>query len=312
MRISVVMVVYNGEKYLREAVESVLAQTLRDFELVAVDDGSTDSSLSILNEYSKKDARIVVIQGSHGGEAAARNLGMSHATHELIAVMDADDRMRPDRLERQLWFLSQNRDVSVACSFAYFLNVEGDRIGFSSHLIDVDAGIRELNPSHFLELVHPSVMAVKADVLAVGGYRIMSLPDRDLWGRLVTAGFRIACQHEPLMEYRLHGAALSSGSLVRQAEFIDLNVVRRLRGEPEVSYDSFLEWYQSRPVLQRLRRSMSNFAKKKYKRATRHYAERRWFKCAGALTAAVLLGPGWTISRALSGISIGKTRSLSQ
>ncbi len=312
MRISVVMVVYNGEKYLREAVESVLAQTLRDFELVAVDDGSTDSSLSILNEYSRKDPRIVVIQASHGGEAAARNLGMSHATHELIAVMDADDRMLPERLERQLWFLSQNRDVSVACSFAHVVNVAGDRIGFSSHLIDMDAGLRELNPSHFLELVHPSVMAVKADVLAVGGYRIMSLPDRDLWGRLVTTGFRIACQHEPLMEYRLHGAALSSGSLARQAEFIDLNVVRRLRGEPEVSYGSFVEWYQSRPLLQRIRRGMSNFAKKKYKRATRHYAERRWFRCAGALLAAVCFGPGWTISRAFSGIAVGKNRSLSQ
>jgi hypothetical protein len=229
--------------------------------------------------------------------------------------MDADDRMLPERLERQLWFLSRNPDVSVACSFAYLLDAAGKRIANSSHKVDVEAGIRFRDPSLFLEIVHSSVMAVKADVLAVGGYRNTNLPvpleDRDLWGRLVTAGFRIRCQHERLVEYRLHGAALSTGAGARAAELIDLNVVRRLLGDPEVSYDSFLECYQSRPLVQRVRGSMRNFAKKKYKRAARHYAERRWFHCAGALLAAVLSGPGWTISRALSGIVAGKNRSLS-
>jgi glycosyltransferase involved in cell wall biosynthesis len=313
MPLSVVMAVYNGERFLREAVESVLAQTFREFELVVVDDGSTDSSLSILKEYTQKDRRIVVVEAPHRGVAATRNLALARATHKLVAVVDADDRMLPERLERQLWFLEQNRDVSVACSFAYIIDAHGKRIALSSHPIDTGAGVRSRDPSHFLEIVHSSVMAVKEDVLAVGGYRKMDMPleDRDLWGRLVTSGFRIRCQRERLVEYRLHGSALSTGAVSRACELIDLNVVRRLDGAPEIPYERFLEWNRSRSLAQRLGSVRRNFALSEFKGATRHYAERRWPQCASALLAAALVRPMWTVSRALSGITAFKDRSLS-
>ena len=299
MSLSVIMAVYNGERFLREAVESVLAQTFRDFEFVVVDDGSTDSSLSILREYSRNDPRMLVVEAPHQGVAAARNLALARARHELIAVMDADDRMLPERLERQLWFLERNRDVSVASSFAYLVDARGRRIARSSHQIDVDAGIKESNPSRYLDIVHSSVMAVKADVLAVGGYRKMKMPleDRDLWGRLVTAGFRIRCQHERLVEYRLHGGAISTG-VTRAGELIDVNIFRRLRGEPEIPYERFLEWHKDRPLLERLRSNSRYLALRNYNLATRHYAERRWIRCAFTLLAAVLIRPGWAIAKA--------------
>jgi glycosyltransferase involved in cell wall biosynthesis len=298
------MVVFNGERFLREAVESVLTQTLRDFEFVVVDDGSTDSSLSILKEYSRSESRMRVIEARHGGEAAARNLGMAHATHDLIAVMDADDRMLPDRLERQLWFLNRNPDASVTCSFAYLINPEGKRIGRSSHTVDVEAGIRCLNPSLFVEIVHPSVAAVKASIMAVGGYRGVTLPDRDLWGRLVTAGYTIRCQHERLLEYRLHGHALSAKVGRKASEPIDENIVRRLRGAPEIPYECFPEWDRGRPLMLRLASARRHFATRQFKSATRHYAERHWPQCASSLLAASLARPVWTVSRALSAITI--------
>jgi hypothetical protein len=222
--------------------------------------------------------------------------------------MDADDRMLPERLERQLWFLEQNRDVTVACSFAHIIDAYGTRIGRSSHPVDTSAGLKARDPSHFLEIVHSSVMAVKADVLAVGGYRKMDMPleDRDLWGRLVTSGFRIRCQRERLVEYRLHGRALSAGAVCRARELIDLNVVRRLDGAPEIPYEHFPEWNRSRPLTERLGSVRRDFAFREFKGATRHYAERRWSQCASALLAAALVRPVWTVSKALSGITVFK------
>ena len=312
MPVSVVMVVYNGEKFLGEAVESVLAQTFRDFEFVVVDDGSTDRTPSILREYSRNDPRMRLVEAPHEGIAAARNLALVEARYELIAVIDADDRMLPDRLERQLWFLDQNPGVSVCCSFAYLIDVRGKRIATSSHPVDVDAGIRELNPSLFMEIVHSSVMAAKADILAVGGYRGMPAPleDRDLWGRLVAAGFQIRCQHERLVEYRLHGSALSASGWSRECEWIDLNVVRRLRGDPEIPLEHFSQSQEGRSLARRLRSSIVHAALNHYKRATRHYAERRWLECAAALLAATLVRPKWTLSRALSGVIARKNGSL--
>jgi len=305
------MVVYNGERFLREAVESVLAQTLRDFEFVVVDDGSTDSSLAILRAYSHKDPRVLLIEAPHIGITAARNLAMARASSDLIAVMDADDRMLPQRLERQLWFLTQNPGLTIACSFAYLIDAEGNRIGRSSHEVDVDAGIRSLDPSLFLEIVHPSVLAVKADLLAVGGYQGSGpLRDRDLWGRLVTAGYRIRCQREVLLEYRLHCGAVTAGGVPQAGELIDLNVIRRLRGDPEIPYDCFAEWNKSRSAAHRLSSLTRRFASTHYKRATRYYAERRWWRCASELAGAALARPGWTASRALSALTMLKDRSL--
>jgi glycosyltransferase involved in cell wall biosynthesis len=306
------MAVYNGERFLREAVESVLAQTYRDFELIVVDDGSADSTLSILKEYSRTETRMVVIGAPHRGVAAARNLALARATHERIAILDADDRMLPDRLERQLRFLDQNRDISVACSFAYLIDIDGKRIGTSSHPVDSAAGVKALDPSRFLEVIHSSVIALRADVLGVGGYRRMDMPleDRDLWGRLVTAGFRIRSQPERLVEYRLHGGALSARAASNAGELIDLNVVHRLRGDPEIPYEQFPEWSRSRPFSHRVSSLRKNFAMRQFKSATRHYAERRWPKCASALLAATVARPVWALSRALSAITISNDGGL--
>ncbi len=107
MKVSVVIPVHNGEKYLAQAIESVLAQTFRDFELLIVDDGSTDGSRAIMDRCARRDARIRILSQANRGVSAAGNLGFEEARGEWVARLDADDVFLPDKLERQIAFIRQ-------------------------------------------------------------------------------------------------------------------------------------------------------------------------------------------------------------
>ncbi len=123
--VSVVMPVRDGERFLREAVESVLAQTLTDVELVAVDDGSTDSTRDILEEYARADGRVVVRTTAHVGQADARNAAVAVARGDLIAFLDADDVAYADRLERQCEFLARHEECALVGGALTFIDEDG-------------------------------------------------------------------------------------------------------------------------------------------------------------------------------------------
>ena len=108
--ITVVMPIFNAERFLREAIESVLAQTFGDFELLAINDGSTDRSLDMLNELARRDSRIRVISRPNKGISATRNEGTKLGRGEFIAAIDADDISMPIRFETQVRFLREHPD----------------------------------------------------------------------------------------------------------------------------------------------------------------------------------------------------------
>lgn len=304
--VSVVMAVYNGQRFLAEAVESVLAQTVRELELIVVDDGSTDSSPSILRALAARDARLRVLTVAHGGVPGAANTGIAAARYGLIARTDADDRMLPHRLERQLAFWNARPGLAATCGYCYFIDAAGKRIGVSARPFDLERGKRELQPPLFVEFPNSTTLFRKAAFQAVGGYRNLAYAeDRDLWGRLVTAGYAIACQPEYLAEFRLHGGSLTMRHAAVQHQlctYIDNNVIRRLQGAPEWSLEEFREWTRQRPLPARLRERLDFGALHAFKRASRHYGERRWCRCALALAAAVALNPAHILSRTLSKI----------
>src|SRR5579859_5191090 len=114
-RVSVLMTVFNNERFLRQAVESILGQTFDDFEFLIVDDGSLDGSPAILDEYARADARVKVIHCLHNrGHVYAANDGLSHVQGEYVARMDADDVSLPERLARQVQFLDEHPEIGVA------------------------------------------------------------------------------------------------------------------------------------------------------------------------------------------------------
>ncbi len=114
--VSVIMAAYNAERHLAAAVESILGQTFADFELIAVNDGSTDATAALLADYASRDARVKIITQDNAGLAAARNAAIAQSRSDFIAIMDADDRAHPQRLEKQFTFLRENPAyTAVSC-----------------------------------------------------------------------------------------------------------------------------------------------------------------------------------------------------
>jgi glycosyltransferase involved in cell wall biosynthesis len=203
------MPIYNARRYLRPAVESVLGQTFRDFELIAVDDGSKDDSLAILREYAAKDERMRVISRPNTGIVGALNDGLAAARGELIARMDCDDICTADRFEKQVAFLHEHPECVLVGSQVLLIDPDGEPLctkrdtEYTHERID-DAHLRGRWP-----LVHPAVMVRRDAIAKVGGYRTRYefLEDLDLFLRLAEVG-RLASLKDVLLHYRLHTGSI--------------------------------------------------------------------------------------------------------
>jgi len=305
MQVSVIMTAYNSERFLRGAVDSVLAQTYQEFELLIVDDGSTDGTAEILAEFAAKDSRISVIRQPNRGIAAASNRAILAAKHELVAKIDSDDRMLPNRLERQVQFYRDNPQATVVSSYYYVIDSRGKRIG-SSGIGNADGNTKANggNPLNVVWIHNTTVLMRKKDILELGGYSerfTHGEEDRDLWGRVVTSGRIIKCQPEFLTEYRLHAGSIT----IKNAEchlafqrFTELNISRRLRGEANLTREEFDQIMRARPLLERLndRRTSLSFAF--FNRASRLYGERKLLQFLCMFGISVSLRPVPMLSRA--------------
>lgn len=205
--VSVVMPVYNGRRYLRDAVQSVLAQTLRDFELIAIDDGSTDASGDLLERMAESDPRIVVLRQTNAGATRALNLGISRARGQFVARMDADDVCLPRRFERQVEFLRSHLDHVAVGSAVQMIDPEGNPLCESRWpLTHEELDAATLAAKSIGGLAHPTAMIRTASLREVGAYRekFRVAQDKDLWLRLAEVG-RLANLPDVLLKYRFHG-----------------------------------------------------------------------------------------------------------
>lgn len=203
-QISVIMPVWNSQQYLTEAVESVLAQTFKDFELIALDDGSTDTSLEILQKFENQDSRIRVISGEHQGYSPLLNKGLSLAQGEYIARMDSDDVCLPNRFEEQVHFLNKNPDYVAVGSQAIRIDPEGDAIAQMEFPTDHNT-IDQSQIAGRGKIMHPASMIRTEALLKINGYRPEFEPgeDFDLFIRLAEVG-KLANLSQPLLKYRTH------------------------------------------------------------------------------------------------------------
>ena len=203
--VSVLLPVYNSERYVREAVESVLAQTLADFELIAVDDGSTDGSLEILQAFAARDPRIRLISRPNTGIAVALNDAIAVARGEFLARMDADDVSMPTRFQLQVDYLRAHPDVVLLGSRVLLVEPYGTPVYETDHALDHEAIDRELLLGVGWAVVHPVAMMRADAVRATGAYRADRVPieDLDLFLRLTEIG-RAANLPDILLHYRQH------------------------------------------------------------------------------------------------------------
>jgi len=221
-KVTVLMSVYNGEKYLREAIDSILAQTFKNFEFLIVNDGSTDKTAEILKSY--KDSRIKIISNEKNiGLTKSLNKGLKAAKGNYIARQDADDVSMPERLEKEVEFLEQNRNVGLVGTDYLFINEKGKVV----HIVKCLNGSRELKEK-LLEgnqFGHGSVMLRRECIDEVGTYReeFKFAQDYDFYLRIAEV-YDVANISEPLYQWRINVKSVSVKEKMFQDKYASLAI----------------------------------------------------------------------------------------
>lgn len=215
--VSVVLPVWNGERFFVEAVASVLSQTLENIELLIVDDGSTDATPEMAQDFARRDPRVRVIRLGRSGIAKALNTGIVEARGRYVARMDADDVALPPRLQKQIEYLDANAACVAVGSAVQLIDETGESVGtnvFPEHHADI---AHMMTHTWSTAIAHPTVVARREALLAAGCYRSDREPseDLDLWFRLSGIG-KLANLREQLMKYRRHRDTISVRDRKRQ------------------------------------------------------------------------------------------------
>ena len=213
-RVSVIMAAFNVAPYIGAAIESVLAQTETDWELLVTNDGSTDDTAAIVEQYAARDARIRLLHKPNGGLSSARNHAMPHATGELLAILDSDDVWEPEYLAAQLAIFDARPDVDVVTGNGWFL---GSRL--SGRLARPCPDSRP----------QPTLATILADEEAIfimsifrrrvyetiGGFdeQLRTNEDSHFWIRAAAAGFTFHRNDRPLCRYRRRDDSLSANDV---------------------------------------------------------------------------------------------------
>lgn len=209
MKLTVVCCAFNAESYLEESLDSLLDQTFNDFELILVDDGSSDNTRNIMIEYQKKFKECSILTNQHNeGIPVSRNRALLASKGDLIAIHDADDVSLPTRFEKERNFLINNNSTVVG-SYAVKINHNSQVIGNMVYPPKETAGAFSVISRFCLNpIIDPSSMFIKNTVLKHGGYsmseELKTALDFDLWCRLLCHGYFVSNIQEFLIKYRIN------------------------------------------------------------------------------------------------------------
>lgn len=231
-KVTVLMSVYNGEKYLREAIDSILHQTYTNFEFLIIDDASTDTTPEILHQYS--DPRIRLVKNENNlGLTKSLNKGLALANGEYIARMDADDICMPERFEKQLNYFDRNPETDVLGTGFKIFNANDECTGekfFPEKVTTSDF-------SQENQLIHGSVMVKKSVIIDVGGYNeyFQYVQDYELWLR-VSKKYQIRNIPAILYKLRYHGDNIAFTKKEKSAQY---HILAKKLASGEISNEIF-------------------------------------------------------------------------
>lgn len=304
-QVSVLMSVWNGMPYVRQTVESIRAQTFADFELVIADNVSTDGTREYLREVAAQEPRIrLCFNDENLGHSGGLNRGLAECRGRWVARIDADDVALPERLARQLAFVTENPDVRLASCLAYYIDPEGKRVGKTYHPLATREDFKKfMAENEMIGLLHPGAFYDRELVLQVGGYRepFGAANDIDLWCRMAEAGSTVLVQQERLMEYRVHPGQISAGFFAarQKYEWARACALARRSGKPEPAWEAFLADWEAQPFLRRLNRARKTSAKAHYRQAGMDYICGHKLQAAAQFATAALLQPDYALRRLL-------------
>ncbi len=259
-RISILLPVFNAAITLPEALDSILAQTFSNFEVIAIDDGSSDLSANILRRAAATDPRIKPVFRDHAGLVAALEAGRRRCSGRYIARMDADDRMAPQRLEQQAAFLDTHPDIDLVASQVEMIADVPPGEGWRHYLEWQNACLtpRQIADNLYWEapFVHPSVMCRRAAIESIGGYRQGDFPeDYELWLRMNAAGMQMAKLPETLLFWRDHPDRLTRNDPRLSADAFNRVRMHYLAADSRLNSDRPIAiWGAGRKTRKRFRR----------------------------------------------------------
>lgn len=252
--LSVILPVHNGAAFIEAALRSILKQDFPDFELLVIDDASSDATPDILARLAQEDARLTVLREGRLGLVGALNLGIARARAPLVARMDADDLARSDRFSKQVAYLAAHPDVAVLGGQMAFMGVDGTLNGEISRFACAPAEIRAAMEAGRCIIAHPTVMARREVLLHVGGYRAAYLAgeDIDLWLRVLEHG-EIAALPDVVLDYRQHAGQVSRTAKLRQwfsTELATASGALRRAGvaDPTAGFAAPLDWHDGAEI----------------------------------------------------------------
>lgn len=202
------MPVFNCQPYLSDAIDSILKQSFKDFELIIINDGSTDETLNIAKRFSRTDNRISIIDTPNQGVVAAINTGLNYAQGEIIARMDGDDICLPDRFQKQVDYLARNNDVVAVGGQILLIDPQGRKLD----ILPLPTKHKKIDAAHMAgitAMTHPAVMFRSAALAKVLGYRkeVIHAEDIDLWLQLAEVG-HLANLDDVILLYRQHQTSI--------------------------------------------------------------------------------------------------------
>ena len=235
MKLSVIMSVYNGRRYLKEAVESILNQTFKNFEFIIIDDGSTDKSPQILDEYAKRDKRIRVIHQKNIGLTKSLNKALKLAQGRYIARMDADDIAYKSRFKKQVKFLQKHPKIGLVGSYVDVIDEKGKTIGqfiYPTSDKKIKKELIKKNP-----FCHPIVMFKKEVTEKTGAYNedFSAAQDYDFWMR-ISKYYQMVNLPEVLGAWRIERESITSQKNLSQIK-ANLHIQRK------AIKDGLYPWY---------------------------------------------------------------------
>ena len=296
--VSVVMTVFNSEKFLREAIDSVLRQTFKNFELIIVNDASTDNSLKIIQEKSSLDQRIKIINLKENlGMANALNIGINDSKADYVSRMDSDDIMYKNRIEEQVSYMDKHKDVDVLSCLGTYMGLNGNTFGVTSTEINNHESSSTLIKNNKpIGLLHPGTMFKKKIVQEIGGYRKKFWPaeDIDLWNRLALRGHIIYVQKKILMKYRIHNNSIITSQFLKSQliyEWVKYNLVCRNLNRPEIEFSEFKNLQKKKNIFFKVNNLRKTFYKYFLRKQIYFYLNKKILSLIIAIFISILLRP---------------------
>lgn len=254
--IDILIPTYNAGRTIHSALDSIRNQTVRDIRIVVIDDGSTDDTAAIIGGIAAQDPRVELHSQENGGIVDALNFGLQRCRAQFLARFDSDDLSYPDRFARQVEFLHSNPEFVAVGGGVRHIDEDGQPIGSVTNLVSPELSDPTWVPSREPYIIHPFLMARRADMEAVGGYRyVFHAEDTDLFWRLQERG-KLHNLQDILGDYRMHVNSVSSASVrnarvsAAHSQLAGISALLRRRGEPDLVFEKrFLADYNDAPSL---------------------------------------------------------------